>query len=215
MVMAAVLALLPVAASAAPCPESCLDGSCNAVAARDSAVAFVCPPFPPVFGQVSYDLVAGRLYAKAVGCSGFDGPGGGGVIVRGSDRFRLVGPAGGGPVSFEVRSQLVGGVGGLGTCGGDLVEVGGASASANDAGSMYLYTTLAVPLSHQVGDEFRIDYYASASAGGPSGLGFVEAQLSFAGLPPGFGVTSCQGYTGDGAVVTRKASWGALKVHYR
>jgi len=210
-------AIVPVAASGAPCPESCLDNSCNTVIARDSVFSIVCPPFAPVYGgRMSYDVVTGRLYAQAVGCSGFAGPGGGFASARGSDRFRLVGPPGGGAVGFEARLQLAGGVGGFaGTCGGDILEVGGASASANDGGNMVLNTTLAIPISHQVGDEFRIDYYASASAGGSGGLGFVEAQLSFAGLPPGYGVASCQGYAGDGAVPTRKASWGALKLHYR
>ena len=156
---------------------------------------------------MSYDLVTGRLYAEARGCSGFDGPGGGSVSVRPSDQFRLVGPSGGGPVVFEARLQLAGAVGGsFGTCNGDILELGGASASANDGGSMYLNTTLAIPISHKVGDEFRIDCYAGGSAGGSGGLGFVEAQLSFAGLPPGYGVTSCQGYAGDGSVAARKAS---------
>ena len=221
LLLVSLLAIVPVAASGAPCPESCLSGdvgsSCNAVVARDSVLSIVCPPFAPVYGgRASYDLVTGRLYAEARGCSGFDGPGGGSANVRASDRFRLVGPPGGGPVVFEARLQLAGGVGGsFGTCSGDILELGGASASANDGGTMALHTTITIPISHQVGDEFRIDCYASGSAGGSGGLGFVEAQLSFAGLPPGYGVASCQGYAGDGAVPTRKASWGAFKLHYR
>jgi hypothetical protein len=217
MLLAAVLALMPLSASADPCPESCLNGDCTAAMTRDTVVTIVCEPFAPVEGgRGNYDLVSGRLHAEAHGCSGWYGPGGGYVSVRASDRFRLVGPSGGGPVAFQARLQLSGGAGGFaGTCGGDLVEVGGASASANDGGLMYLATTLAIPITHQVGDEFRLDCYVSASAGGSGGLGFVDAQLSFAGLPPGYGVTSCQGYAGDGAVSNLPASWGALKLRYR
>ena len=212
----AVLAILPVTALADPCPTSCLNGDCSTAVARDTTMEIVCPPNAPVVGGTgSYDLVTGRLSARASGCTGWEGSGGGYMSVRASDRFRLVGVPGGGPVTFEARLQLSGGVGGFaGTCGGDILEIGGASASANDGGQMYLYTTLSIPLTHQVGDEFRIDCYASASGGG-SGLAFVDAQFSFAGLPPGYGVTSCQGYAGDGAVATLPASWGALKLRYR
>ena len=215
--LVAALTIVPMAAFADPCPESCLNGDCNTSVTRDTTIDIVCPPFSPVYGGAgSYDLVAGRISARAAGCSGWEGPGGGYVSVRASDRFRLVGPPGGGAVAFEARLLLTGGIGGfVGTCGGDIVEVGGASASANDGGNTYLYITLGIPLSHRVGDEFRIDCYASASAGGSGGLGFVDGQLSFVGLPLGYGVTSCQGYSGDGAVWTRPASWGALKLRYR
>lgn len=217
MLWVAVLAILPVSAFADPCPTSCLNDDCGTAVARDTVATIVCEPFAPVEGgRGSYDLVTGRLHAEARGCSGWYGPNGGFISIRASDRFLLVGPAGGGPIGFQARLQLNGGVGGdVGTCGGDIHEVGGASASANDGGQMYLFTTLAIPLSHQVGEEFRIDSYVSASAGGSGGIGFVDAQLSFAGFPPGYGVTSCQGYAGDGAVSNLPASWGALKLRYR
>lgn len=217
MLLAALLAMVPFAASADPCPESCLNDDCSTAVARDTVVMIVCEPFAPVQGgQGSYDLVTGQLHATTSGCSGWYGPNGGYISVSASDRFRLVGPSGGGLVAFEARLLLTGGVGGfVGTCGGTILEVGGGSATANDGGNMYLYITLGVPLSHRVGDEFQIDYYASASAGGSGGLGFVDGQLSFFGLPPGYGVTSCQGYAGDGAVSTLPASWGALKLRYR
>lgn len=208
-------ALASAAAFAAPCPESCLDSSCSSAASRDSTVDFTCAPFPPVQGRMSYDLVVGRLYAEARGCSGWDGPGGGSASVDARDRYRLVGPAGGGAVSFEARLQLAGGVGGFaGTCGGSILEVGGASASAHDGGAMVLNTVIGIPLTHLVGDEFEVHCFASGSAGGSGSIGFVEALLSFAGLPAGYGVTSCQGFAGDGAVAARTASWGALKLRY-
>lgn len=50
---------------------------------------------------------------------------------------------------------------------------------------------------------------------GAGSIGFVEAWLSFAGLPEGYGITSCQGFAGGGSVPALPASWGALKLRYR
>lgn len=214
LLLASLVAFAP--AVAASCPESCLDNSCSTAVARDSVVTFECYPSSTSQGHMAYDLVTGHLYAEARGCSGWYGSGGGGVGVLTRDRFRLVGPAGGGPVNFEARLLVSGGAGGFAaTCSASILEQGGAAASANDGGAAVLNTVLGIPLVHAPGDEFVLECYAGGSAGGVGSMGFADAVLSFAGLPAGYGVTSCQGFAGDGAVAARPASWGSLKLRYR
>ena len=201
-------------AFAGPCPENCLDASCSTVAARESTVVFTCEPYASSQGRMSYDLVTGHLFAEARGCTGWYGSGGGGVSATTRDRYLLVGPPGG-PVAFEARLRLRGGVGGEGTCGGSIAEAGGAWASANDGGAYVLDVTLSLPLVHPAGEEFQLECYAYGSAGGAGSIGFAEGWLTFANLPAGHGIVSCQGFAGEGAVPAGAGSWGALKLLYR
>ena len=76
----------------------------------------------------------------------------------------------------------------------------------------WFIAVLALPLSHLVGEEFELVYEVNASAEFSAS---AHGALSFAELPTGYGVASCQGFAGDGAVSIRRASWGALKLHYR
>jgi hypothetical protein len=202
-------------AFAGSCPESCLDAGCSTAAARESTVVFTCEPYASSQGRMSYDLVAGHLLAEARGCTGWYGAGGGGVSATARDRYLLVGPPGGGPVAFEARLRLRGGVGGEGTCGGSIAEPGGAWASADDGGTYVLAATLSLPLVHAAGEEFQVECYAYGSAGGAGSIGFAEGWLTFANLPAGYGIVSCQGFAGEGAVPARGGTWGSVKALYR
>jgi hypothetical protein len=207
--------LTPIAAFGQTCPQSCIENDCTTSSGRDTVLTYICEPYGSSTGRASYDLVAGRVHGEARGCTGWYGPGGGSAYARGSDRFRLVGPSGGGAIAFQAKLRLDGHVGGsIGTCSGAIWEDGGPSASASDGGGYVMATTLSIALSHAVGDEFVLHYDASTSAGGAGGEGVADGQLSFA-LPVGYGITSCQHYAGEGAVAARSQSWGSLKLRYR
>jgi len=65
------------------------------------------------------------------------------------------------------------------------------------------------------GQPFSLQFRVLVAAGGFNGDGFVGANFSFSGLPPGSAVVSCNGYDSGQAVPTKRSSWGALKSHYR
>lgn len=211
------IVLLPFgAAHAAPCPESCtnntFDGTtCTTLATRTVDHSSSCAPNPgSVITHEAYDLVAGSANVSAQSCYFAPVNGFSGVTVR--DRFRLVGPAGPGMISFQARLLTTGQADGFGTVSAGFFESGGGAQSVNDAGQGGFATMLVLPLSLAVGDEVELTYTLDVSA---QNAGSAQAQLSFAGLPPGYGVSSCQGYAGEGAVPTRRVSWGKVKSHYR
>jgi hypothetical protein len=130
------------------------------------------------------------------------------------DRFRLMGPEGGAPIAFEARLALNGGLSGTSVGGiafAEIAEPGGAFVSVDES---FLPPLLSIPLSHAVGEEFLIELTARACSLRRT-LAEVDGHLSFAGLPAGYGVTSCQGFAGGGAVASLPVTWGSLKFHYR
>ena len=203
-------------AAAAPCPESCTSNSfvpslCSTLPSRDHTQSASCAPYP---GTVSihefYDLVAGTIQANALSCematvNGF-------AVVYAKDRFRIVGPAGSDVISFQARLVTNGSAGGFGTVSAGIREIGGESRNVNDNGLGGFATTLVLPLAHPVGQEFDLEYEVSAAA---QISAQAQGQLAFTGFPPGYGVMSCQGYAGEGAVPARRTTWGAIKSIYR
>lgn len=202
-------------ALAAPCPESCVNSTligttCSTAATRDTTASAACAPFGTTETREAYNLVLGTVLARAQSCD--SAPVNGFVSVYARDRFRLVGPAGPAVIPFQAKLRCSGSAGGFGTVGATLGEIGGAYLSVNDGGLGGFDTELVLPLSHAVGEEFALAYEVSASA---QSTAQAQGVLSFAGLPPGYGITSCQGFAGEGAVPVRRASWGAVKSHYR
>jgi hypothetical protein len=131
------------------------------------------------------------------------------VVAR--DRFRLVGPSGGGPIAFEARLYVNGAGHPFGNASAGISETGGGSRSVTDVPYGGFNEILVLPVEHEAGEEFELVYNATANGGDTA---YSLGNLSFV-LPPGYGVTSCGGYQGDGAVPTRARSWGTLKVRYR
>lgn len=203
----------PPAAAAAPCPQSCtqnmLIGVCTTAATRDTSTSEPCDFYGYQETHASFDLVTGQVSTSAYTCYGPARNAFAHVTAR--DRFRVVGPSGGPPVSFEARLSANGQAGGFGTVIAQIGEVGGEYRTVHDNGQGGFIAVLVLPLSHAVGEEFELVYEVGASA---EVTAMAQGTLGFV-MPAGYGVTSCQGFAGQGAVSTRRASWGALKQHYR
>lgn len=211
------LSLLLVAASAArsaPCPESCATNSaegtlCSSLATRDHSTQTICSPVPGTSStHETWNLVLGTIRVSASSC--YSGNASVDVIAR--DRFRIVGPASAPPIAFQARLRTNGGAGEFGSVGAGLREVGGESRWVDGGFVGGFDADLLLPLSHAVGEEFDLVYEVHADAY-PTAT--TQGQLSFVGLPAGYGVTSCQGFAGDGAVPAKRTSWGAVKNIYR
>ncbi len=79
---------------------------------------------------------------------------------------------------------------------------------------VYFDTTLTLTLAHVVGEQFQLEIHASQ--GGINGGSASDLEeLSFAGLPPGYAVVSCEGYISNPVVSVRRDTWGRLKLSYR
>jgi len=72
---------------------------------------------------------------------------------------------------------------------------------------------LRLPLLHLPGEPFLLSFAVAAR----SGCSFTSftTQLRFEGLPEGYSVTSCHGFTPPTPVATRRTNWATLKAHYR
>jgi hypothetical protein len=73
-------------------------------------------------------------------------------------------------------------------------------------------TDLVLPLAKLPGESFPIQYVLTSNSSG--GVGTIRGEFSFANLPAGYTIVSCQGYVGQ-AVATVPTSWGRLKLVYR
>ena len=212
-VLIGVLIVASGAQAQALCPESCislgdLPPVCSSTPARDTSNSGYCLDPPGAYeGRGRYSLALGTIRADAYSC--YTTTAAASVVSR--DRFRLVGPSGGGPIAFEARLYVNGGATPYGSVSAGISELGGDSRSASDFPNGGFNETLVLPLSHVVGEEFELALNASATA---SQTGYALGNLSFV-LPPGYGVTSCGGFTGDGAVSIRRMTWGALKLGFR
>ncbi len=199
---------------ATPCPESCGTNSaegtvCSSLPTRDHSTYTTCTLVPGTSStNEKWNLVLGTVQVAASSC--YSGVATVAALAR--DRFRVVGPASATPIAFQARLGTHGGAGEFGSVGAGLSEVGGESRWVDGGFVGGFNTVLLLPLSHVVGEEFELVYEAHADAYPTAS---TSGQLSFTGLPPGYGVTSCQGFAGDGAVPTKRTSWGAIKSIYR
>jgi hypothetical protein len=203
---------VPPAHASAPCPESCTTTGaatvCTLAAARDSSILASCPIGPDHGSRAAFDLVMGTTLASGHAC--FMGSSDW-ASVDARDRYRVVGPAGG-AMAFTARVHAQGSAGGFGSVGVALSETGGGTTSVNEGMVGGFNQFLVLPLMHAPGEEFVLEIYSYAS---PETSAQATAELSFTGLPAGYGVASCQGFNGSGAVPALPVSWGALKVRYR
>lgn len=168
-----------------------------------------------------YDLVAGEVYAYAYGwlC-------GGASAVYTHDVFTLLGPSSSPPITLVARAhasvtldQEV--------CGGyaDVMvairEGASNSASSEEATPVDCGETvvdLDVNITRAPGETFDLYLTAQARAdlaAGIPGEGVAFMTLSFPGLPAGFSVVSCQGFSAGQPVAAQPTTWGTLKAIYR
>jgi len=197
---------------------------CSTLARRDTTLFGYAPGGGPgghTTMRAGYDALAGRIYAD--GDSGPDGSFTSSAVAR--DRYTLFGPASPGPIAFTARLHVVGfaaverqlhagaSAGASLREGSDpAVELG---ASAGPEGYTSIDQELALPIRHFVGESFELTYTASASGYGLQSTASISGQFSFADLPPGYGVSSCQGFSGGPVVALAPTSWGKVKIRYR
>jgi len=172
------------------------------------------PVYPDLgFSTASYNVPAGTLSLGFISYS-LQGSGGG-VYVE--DDFSIVGLPSGTPVSLtaHMTGQLRGPVTPPSYCDvqATLKDLNGNSQVAETPTLTY---DLSLPVQAIVGQTFRLHFELSGNAYGSSGTvsGAGNAEFSFAGLPPGVMVTSCQGYMSGPAVASRVSSWGRVKSIY-
>jgi hypothetical protein len=174
-------------------------------------------------GSVNYDLAAGYLHAAGSG-----GDQGGYGVVDAADDYWITGLPAGTPLSFEVLLRSRGSASANYGCGpfsgfghatvtlreGDSNSI---TVSANADGCSPTYVVfdslLRLSVQRNAGEVFALSFVLNT--GGNKGGGSATAQLSFATLPQGAAVVSCQGFRQDFPVVARVVTWGALKQVYR
>ena len=197
----------------AACPESsvcCQGASYPSVAPRNR-----CEVREGEFGSIgavaTYDLPLGLIEAW-----GYGGDGCCISSVIATDEFQLQGPNGSAPLKFSALLTAFGyAYGGYnpGYVAAKLRE--GLDNEMSVPPMPYLSTVLSIALEKQAGETFRILYSVEGVGGFPSGFYSAQGRLSFADLPQGTYVTSCQGYRQDFPVRTLPTSWGRIKATYR
>lgn len=220
LTLIAVFVLSP-AATAASCPA-------NTLSAFDSSVTT-----PDPSGELSllfssgsgytgagYNLIEGSGYA-------FSSKSNCGCTPVGSasthDVFQLVGPASLLPLTFvarlEVSANWTANENPYATTSAQLREGDSNSQSYVGTRDEPRSTTLSIAISRRVGESFDLFIFLRASTAGITVLGTesanISGSLSFADLPEGYAVVSCQGYVSEPAVPARTTSWGRLKAIYR
>ena len=157
-----------------------------------------------------YDLVTGQVSAGVSVAASY-------VAVTTNDIYTITGPIG--PVAFSAQLDARAGTEfyGVGTAGirsdNESREVAFGPCVCFGTG----YTqTLSLPLTHAVGEPFRLSLILSGlipSSNRVRSKAVVTGNLGFT-LPPGYIVTSCQGYS-SAPTALRPTTWGQLKLTYR
>jgi len=177
-------------------------------------------------GSASYNLVTGTFSLSGGGGGGEQS---GGASLGVSDIYQIVGPASAIPIPFQVIVHLTGHLSAtfqtypyIGTVcdnvGTQYTLTSGPTSATYGEGS-YSAACTSVEVDHDVsialqkvpGETFTVANGLSMSG---SSSGNVSGTIVFAGLPPGYAVTSCQGYSSPPTPVTT-TSWGSLKASYR
>jgi hypothetical protein len=196
---------------AAACPPNTLECLSSSIVSTNPSNSATCsgPPNDPGSGNASYDLRAGHL---ALNAGGFDWSGG----IFCSDEFQLAGIAPGptyaltlvGHLKVNWSRSLPGG-----SMSFDL------SAGVPGLNGFRLYgigsvdTTLTCAISVTPGHEWSLGSSLDVGQGGGSMK--CAYDYSFANLPPGAFVTSCQGFRQDSPVPALAMTWGRCKATYR
>ncbi len=167
-------------------------------------------------GFASYDDINGQVYSY-----GYFG----GTSTTAQDDFVVTGIPSGSPLTFSAMLQVsstdcCNNLTGGSISGATIQLAGGPAASggylSNCHGCNSFTQTLTIPITTTAGTHFQIAYqartYSIEAGGGSSSIG---GTLSFAGLPPGSIVSSCQGFRQDFIVAVSLASWGRLRLLYR
>lgn len=138
-----------------------------------------------------------------------------------ADRFRIVGPESSSsiPLDLTARLRCVARVGYYTMMGAWLLEGEGPLSPISLPITTEVDSTLELQLQHRPNEEFQIRYGATvsmennlqATAGGQRTQ--LVGDLTFAGLPAGYSVVSCQGYRS--VVAVDATTWTLVKSRYR
>jgi len=223
--------LVAILVGAIPCPAG---GDCPTNTASDhgpggsSTYVHSGPTWdqPVNGGHVAYDLVHGTFSVSSAG--------GGGQQVAGaelhvSDVYQIVGPISVSPIPFQVFVHALGNLSAslqsypfIGTvCDHASASLNLDSAPLSKSIGWSAYSPTCTPLAVDYdlwlemqklpGEPFTVRYDLSVGSTAP---GVVNCTFAFYGLPAGYSVTSCQGYSPAPTPVSN-ASWGSLKASYR
>ena len=206
-------------AIADPCPQSSIVVGSPSVPSSSTAPQYsACAPgsesfhpgFP--FGQACarYDLVLGYVESNSYTPNGNGSAPG---AVRAVDEYRVVGPTAGQPVTVTARLTytLLGSVQspeGSGYAWVEFIFASDVRSAEGASGGGVLEHVIATTS----GTPFQLTLVARSAGSGASGT--ATGQLSFANVPAGYHVESCQGFN-TGGTPTMPSSWGRLKAIYR
>jgi hypothetical protein len=171
------------------------------------------PATSPEYSTGSYNVPQGTLSLAFIS---YGAEVDAGVYVE--DDFSIVGLPDGTPVSLtaHMAGQLRGSTGPpiVAFVQATLKDFNGDSQTAGFPALSY---DLSLPIQATAGQTFRLHFelngYGHTSA--TTATGVANAAFSFAGLPPGVVVTSCQGFFSGPPVATRLSTWGRVKSIYR
>ena len=153
-------------------------------------------------GTVSYDLIAGSIAASAFTLDHVSMTN----SMRTSDVFVIAGAPSATPIAFTAILHVNRSPRGLAR-----LTVGSATVQTTDPGPAA--QSLRLDLAMIPGEPFTVGMYAETVAFAFNGSQ-MNGSLMFTPLPPGYSLTSCQGYA-TAPVATRTVSWGRVKQFYR
>ncbi len=194
-------------------PSLTISGTCTACTGSITCEGF---PLGPV-ETVEYDIPTGLVYANV---QVRDTPANT-VAVTADDQYWIIGPTTGSAMSCTAQFA-VSGYGYYRCSGATSITVQGQTASAsfyNDGSTgppnatPPLSGVLSLPVIAAVGAPFEVKLSGTINPINSSSV-YVRGTLSFAGLPAGYAVVSCNGF-GGGATSVRPRTWGSLKSVYR
>jgi hypothetical protein len=202
--------------SAQECPDNTLWYGCSSlVGSTTNAVSFKYEGGPWVLGQPCptgcYNLVDGTFSATGYGDQLYGPSCTSEMLV--TDIYQIDGLPPGAPVSFIARLDVEGTLSGPASYFGRLLSEGGTEAQHTAETGDPTSFVVELPLSHAPGVPFQLAVHFSATGQDPDGYARAIGRLTFAGLPSGATISSCQSY--NVPVPAQAKSWGALKSIYR
>lgn len=208
------------------CPASTMTCDFQESSSTEPSGQISCPEGS---SNATYDLTRGIVRASAQHYCCLSASTGARVLAQ--DDFTIVGVPPGETVTFQARLSVFarGCSSSQGSGSGDagLWENASRNAEGNytnfarvsadpypgQPGCLSVDGTAQITLKGITGDSITLTYDASAS-GVEGGGGEAYGRLSFAGLPPGAIIRSCQGFVQEFPVPTIPLSWGSLKQRY-
>lgn len=195
----------------AACPQNTLECLGTFFPSTDPSSFATCsgPPNDPGSGNVSYDLPIGHL---ALNAGGFDWAGG----IYCSDEFQLAGVAPGNPYVLTLVGHLKVNWSRSLRAGSMSYDL---SAGVPGLNGFHLYgtgsvdTTLTCTLPIVSGQKWTLGSSVEEGQGG--GTTKWTYDYSFANLPAGAFVTSCQGFRQETPVPALPMTWARCKAMYR